>query len=146
MIRRISPDDRAEYIKMAKDFYSSDAVCHSVPPCHFESTFTELMRSQEYAEAYVMEYRKRIAGYALLAKTFSQEAGGMVVWIEELYVKPEYRGHGLGHAFFKFLKEHLPQNTKRLRLEVESSNQRAVSLYRRLGFQDLEYLQMFRDI
>ncbi|MFU0832229.1 MAG: GNAT family N-acetyltransferase [Oscillospiraceae bacterium] len=146
MIRKIIPSDRGEYIKMAEDFYSSDAVCHRIPSSNFESTFTELMRSQVYAEAYVFEYRDKIAGYALLAKTFSQEAGGMVVWIEELYVKPEFRGHGLGQEFFEYLKDHLPKNTKRLRLEVTKGNQRAASFYRQLGFQDLPYCQMFLDV
>lgn len=146
MIRKISPSDRGEYIKMAEDFYSSDAVCHRVPSSNFESTFTELMQSQKYAEAYVLEYHEKIAGYALLAKTFSQEAGGIQVWIEELYVKPEFRGHGLGHEFFEFLEKHLPRNTKRIRLEAESDNQKAISLYRQLGFQDLPYRQMFREV
>jgi len=146
IVRKIRMDDREEYFEMAADFYSSDAVCHPIPPSHFEKTFTELMRSQEYAEGYVLEYDGKTVGYALLAKTFSQEAGGMVVWIEELYVKPKYRGRGLGHKFFEYLKDHLPQNTKRLRLEAESDNQKAISLYRRFGFQNFPYYQMFRKI
>ena len=32
--------------------------------------------------------KKEIYGFALLALTYSNEAGGIVVWLEEIYVKP----------------------------------------------------------
>ena len=104
------------------------------------------MRSDRYAAAYILEYENKTAGYALLAKTFSQEAGGMVLWIEELYIMPEYRCRGLGHEFFSYLKDNLCNNVKRLRLEAESSNTKAISLYKRLGFEDLPYSQMIKDL
>ena len=39
-------------------------------------TFNELMNSETYAQCYIFEKDEKRAGYALLAKTFSQEAGG----------------------------------------------------------------------
>ena len=146
MIRKIREEDRASYVKMAKEFYSSEAVDHSLPENYFLETFRELMRSDRYAAAYILEYENKTAGYALLAKTFSQEAGGMVLWIEELYIMPEYRCRGLGHEFFSYLKDNLCNNVKRLRLEAESSNTKAISLYKRLGFEDLPYSQMIKDL
>ena len=144
-IRKLKEEDREAYFQMAQDFYSSDAVDHNLPHSYFENTFRELMRSEEYAQAFILEEQGGIAGYALLAKTFSQEAGGMVVWAEELYIKPEYRSHGLCHEFYSFLRERLPEDVKRVRLEVEGTNQRAIALYRRLGFQNLPYQQMVMD-
>lgn len=146
MIRKIRKEDRPLYLAMAQRFYASDAVYRNVPACHFSDTFDELMRSEEYAACYMMEYEGCVAGYALLAKAFSQEAGGMVIWIEELYVMPEYRGRGLGHEFFAYLKDHLCGGVKRIRLEVEDDNTKAISLYRRMGLKDLPYSQMIRDL
>ena len=131
---------------MAKDFYSSDAVHHPIPEKHFEDTFAELMRSDAYVEVYVMEYDDAVAGYALVAKIFAQEAGGMSLWLDELYIKPEYRGRGLGHEFFAYLDRRCRGSIKRLRLEVERDNRRAAALYRELGFQDWPYLQMAKDL
>ncbi|MPM68864.1 hypothetical protein SDC9_115799 [bioreactor metagenome] len=68
----------------------------------------------------------------------------MVLWVDELYIKPEYRGCGLGHAFFAFLEK--SPHVKRIRLEVESRNERAIALYRRLGYTDLPYSQMMKDL
>ena len=145
MVRKITEEDREVYLQMTREFYASDAVDHNLPHSYFEKTFRELMLSEEYAEAFLLEDGGVAAGYALLAKTFSQEAGGMVVWAEELYVRPEYRGRGLCHEFYSFLREHLPESVKRLRLEAENTNRRAISLYRRLGFRDLPYCQMIQD-
>lgn len=146
MIREIKKEDKMEYVKMAKEFYSSDAVEHSIPDVNIENTFQELMRSKDYTEGYIIESDKKAAGYALLAKTFSQEAGGMVIWIEELYIKPEFRSLGLGSEFFRYMKGNLLDESRRVRLEVMKNNKKAISLYEKIGFDDLSYSQMIMDI
>lgn len=49
-------------------------------------------QGQPYAEAYLFEQDGQIAGYGTLAKTFSTEAGGLVIWLEEVYIRQEFRG------------------------------------------------------
>lgn len=144
MIREIRADDREEYLKMAEAFYSTDAVLSPVPTENFEHTFNEMLESDRYAVGYIFEVDEAIAGYALLAKTFSQEAGGMVVWIEELYVKQEFRSKGLGTQFFEFLESNYGTTAKRYRLEVERENEGAVRLYERQGFRFFPYDQMVK--
>ena len=144
-IRPICKDDRNVYLKMAAEFYKTDAVLLHVGEEHFRSTFEELMRSDEYALCYIFELDGEVAGYSLLAKTYSQEAGGKVLWIEEIYVSPDFRGRGIGKAFFEFLLKKLPSDVKRLRLEVERENSGAVKLYKSFGFDFLEYDQMIID-
>ena len=85
-----------------------------------------------------------IAGYALLCKTWSQEAGGKTVWIDELYVLPEFRGQGIGHEFFDQLQKIEP--AARYRLEIEPDNLRAKALYESMGFEDFDYRQLVMDI
>ena len=138
----IRETDREEYLQMTAAFYATDAVIRPIPQEHREATFAELMRSDTYAAAYILEENGETVGYALLAKTFSQEAGGLVVWVEELYVKPPYRGRGIGSQFLRDLVAEPPAGTKRIRLEVEKENEAAVRLYRSLGFDWLAYDQM----
>ena len=144
MIRKIKPRDKAEYIKMAEDFYSSPAVLSPVPKSHFEATFDELIDSSPFTEAYILECENEIAGYGLIARTDSQEAGGIVIWIEEIYVKPEFRSKGLGSEFIKYVKENIP--AKRYRLETEPDNIKAQELYKRHGFEHLEYINYCLDM
>ncbi|MBR3844433.1 MAG: GNAT family N-acetyltransferase, partial [Clostridia bacterium] len=96
MIRTITKEDKNIFLILAKAFYSSPAVAHKVPTLHHMVTFEQLMKNNTYADGYMTEHSGKVVGYALTAKTFSQEAGGMVVWIEELFILPEYRNKGLG--------------------------------------------------
>ncbi len=145
MIRPITRADRQCYLAMCKEFYSGDAVLHPVPEEYFQRTFDALMEHSPYAAAYIIEQDGETAGYALLAKSFSQEAGGIVVWIEELYIRPAFQGHGLGTAFFRFLEEQEGETVRRYRLEYEPDNIRGAALYRRLGFTPLAYGQMIKE-
>ena len=144
MIRKILHNDKTEYIKMAEDFYSSPAVLSPVPKSHFEITFDELMKGSAFTEGFIFECDERIAGYGLIAKTFSQEAGGVVVWIEEIYVKAEFRNQGLGSEFIDYVKTNIP--ARRYRLETEPDNIKAQNLYKRHGFEHLEYINYSLDI
>lgn len=144
MIRSIRKEDRAFYVAMAQAFYASDAVLSPIPLANIEKTFDLLMKGTPYAEAFIFEKDGKAAGYALLARTWSQEAGGEAVWVEEIMVLPEYRGMGLGKEFFAFLEENYP-DARRFRLEVEDENEGAVRLYRSLGFSWFDYKQMKKD-
>ncbi len=145
MIRKLERADREDYLSMATEFYASDVVLAPVPRQHMERTFEEMMRSDLYALGYALEHEGEMVGYALLAKTFSQEAGGMVLWVEELYVREHARGCGLGREFFAFLEELSKEQVARVRLEVEEENEKAVALYKEMGFEWLEYKQMVKN-
>lgn len=145
MVRKITRQDKELYITLASAFYKTDAVLHDIPEKHFEDTFNELMRSNMYAVGYILEHEGEAAGYALLAKTFSQEAGGVVIWLEELYVVEKFRSLGVGKEFFEYLEATKGEEVKRIRLEVEDYNKRAIALYKRMGYEPLEYSQMIKE-
>ena len=79
-----------------------------------------------------------------LALTWSNEAGGLCVWLEEIMVDDERRGKGIGSRLIAAVHEKY-NTAARYRLEVTESNVRASALYHMLGFEDLEYRQMILD-
>ena len=142
-IRKLEESDRGEFLAMSREFYDSGAVLHSIgEECHLRA-FEELMRSEVYLECCIIEYKGETAGYGLLNKSFSREAGGRVVWAEELYIRPEFQGRGLGSCFFSWLEKNVP--AARYRLEAEPGNAGAIRLYGRLGYKRLPYIQMVKD-
>lgn len=145
MIRKVTPADRELYISMTQSFYNSEAVCHPVPLRNIEAAFDEMMRSDVYMEGYILEHEGKAAGYANIAKTFSCEGGGLTVWVEELFMLPEYRSKGLGREFFAFLENRFGEKLARMRLEITDSNVNAKRLYKRLGFEELDYRQMVKE-
>ena len=132
MIRMLAPQDKALFLAMSEEFYASPAVEHSVPRQFHEDAFDEIMRQGPY-----------LTGYALLQKTYSREAGGLTIWIDEIYLRPAFRGKGLAKELFALAHT---LGAKRLRLEVEPENARAVMLYQKLGFRASEYRSMVKDL
>lgn len=143
MFRRITENDWELYRKYADAFYHTDAVNAPVPTENYRVTFDEMMKCDTYVRGYIFEYESVPCGFALLSKTFSQEAGGISITIEEIYIEPEYRSKGLATEFFEWLKSE--SCAMRLRLEVEDYNKGAMRLYERMGFELLPYLQMVID-
>ena len=143
MIRKIEVKDKELFFELSREFYSSPAVLCNIPEAYHASTFDELMRSEEYLMGYIFELDGAPVGYGLLNVTYGHEAGGRVVWIEEIYVREGYRSRGIGREFFEYVFKNVP--AARYRLEVEPENERAVKLYEGLGFEVLGYGQMVRD-
>ena len=142
-IRPITQNDKEIFLALSNEFYSSPAVLSPIKKEFHENAFGELMRSRDYIDCFILEYDGKTAGFGLLNFSYCHEAGGRIVWIEELYIREEFRSRGIGRAFFAFVEETFP--AFRYRLEVEKENERAVNLYEKLGYKFLEYDQMIKD-
>ena len=107
MIRRVNKNDREQYIVMTAEFYQSDAVLHNIPPENIHATFESLISGSPYTEGYMLEQNGKTVGYTLLSFAYSNEAGGLVLWVEELYVLPAYRGCGIGREMLEFIEKRI---------------------------------------
>ena len=145
MIRKFVPEDREDYIRFSTEFYNS-AVDKPVPREHFEQGFDEMMRSDVYVQGYMLVCDGNNVGYCVTMKTYSVEAGGITIWIDELFVLEEYRSKGLGRELFKYIEENGDKKLRRIRLEVELENGRAISLYKKMGFEPAPYDGMWKTI
>lgn len=142
MIRPMRPGDRETYYRLATAFYRSDAISSPPDEEKFRLTFDEITRGSPYLEGYMLEKEGEPVGYGMLAKYFSPEAGGLVVWVDELFLLPHVRGQGVGSAFFRFVKDKYQNRARAMRLEVDRDNERAISFYRSMGFRPVPYRQM----
>jgi GNAT superfamily N-acetyltransferase/catechol 2,3-dioxygenase-like lactoylglutathione lyase family enzyme len=77
-------------------------------------------------------------GLAAVSYTWTLEHGGLVAWLDELYVIPARRGQGLGSALLDRARElSRSAGCNAMELEVDAGHRRAESLYRRAGFEPL---------
>jgi ribosomal protein S18 acetylase RimI-like enzyme len=144
--RPITAADETDFYTMAEEFYHSDAVLHPIPAEYHRRAFAEMMRSGQYLSGYIFTDGDNTAGFAVTNRMMQHEAGGMMVWVEDLYIRPAYRGQGLGSRFLAWLEEQLRGDAVMLRLETEPENERAQELYYRLGYENLNYLQMIKRL
>lgn len=144
--RPITAADETDFYTMAEEFYHSDAVLHPIPAEYHRRAFAEMMRSGQYLSGYIFTDGDNTAGFAVTNRMMQHEAGGVMVWVEDLYIRPAYRGQGLGSRFLAWLEEQLRGDAMMLRLETEPENERAQELYYRLGYENLNYLQMIKRL
>ena len=142
IIRKMIASDKEEVIKMMKVFYESDAVLSNGSVEIFENDFNSATNNSPFLEGYIFESNNQIIGYSLLAKSFSTEYGLPCIWIEDLYLKSEFRNKGIGSKFFRFIEKEYPNTL--LKLEVERENIKALNMYKKNGYEPLEYLEMIK--
>lgn len=139
-IRIMKSEDKPEVLKMMRVFYASPAVLSNGSEEIFENDIENCVNDNPYLDGYIFEAEGEIQGYGMLAKGFSTEFGKPCIWIEDIYIKDEYRGLGIGSLFLKFVEEKYPNSL--LRLEVEEENERAVHVYKKCGYEILPYMEM----
>lgn len=77
-------------------------------------------------------------GVACVSYSWTVERGGNVAWLDELYVQPAMREHGVGGELLgEAIAAASVAGCLAMELEVETSHARAEHLYRRHGFGDL---------
>lgn len=139
-IRIMTLQDKPDILEMMRVFYASPAVFSNGSEEIFSKDIDNCLNNNPYLEGYVFEDSNDIQGYAMVAKSFSTEFGKPCIWIEDLYIKEEYRGFGIGGRFMQFITEKYADCI--CRLEVEEENERAVRLYEKCGFTVLPYMEM----
>ena len=139
-IRAMQEGDRGAVLAMMREFYASDAVLTNGSDEIFNNDISGCVSDNPYIEGYVFTDGGMIQGYAMLAKSFSTEFGRPCIWVEDIFVKAEYRARGSATGFFSFIEDKYPGAL--FRLEVEPENEKALSVYKRCGFDVLPYMEM----
>lgn len=139
-IRKMTENDMENVLEMMRIFYASPAVWSSGSEDIFRNDIENCVGECPYLEGYILEMDHALSGYAMIAKSFSTEFGRPCMWIEDLYIREEYRGCGIGTKFLSYIEQKYPDSV--LRLEVEEDNQRAVSVYKKCGYEVLPYMEM----
>lgn len=140
IIQEMKKEHTDEVFQMMKVFYSSPAVSTNGSDEIFMSDIQNCLNDNPFLEGYVFAEQDKIMGYAMAAKSFSTEFGKPCVWIEDIYIKPDYRGKGIGSQFLDYIEQKYRDSI--LRLEVEEDNTAAVHVYKKSGFDVLPYMEM----
>lgn len=78
-----------------------------------------------------------VVGYLILTLGYSIEYGGCDAFIDEVYIRAEHRGRGIGQQVIAFAETQCRAfGVRALHLEVERDNTHAHALYRKVGFVD----------
>ena len=139
-IRAMVKEDKNCVLDMMRVFYTSPAVWSNGSEEIYNSDIDNCVGECPFLEGYIFQDGAKIQGYAMVAKSFSTEFGRPCMWIEDIYIKSECRGAGIGSQFFEFIEKKYPDTI--LRLVVEEENERAINVYKKCGYEVLPYMEM----
>jgi GNAT superfamily N-acetyltransferase len=120
--------DLAEYEKLAHEVRFDEVVLGE-----------RLFGSRPYAEVLIGEIDDTPQGFALFFHNFSTFEGRPGIYLEDLFVRPEARGSGLGKALLKALAAlALERDCARLEWSVLDWNEPAITFYKSLGAKSMD--------
>ncbi|WDF45187.1 GNAT family N-acetyltransferase [Chryseobacterium sp. KACC 21268] len=127
--------DIPELSQMMKDFYAIDLYPFDEKVT--TENFAKFINEEKYGDCFKICFEGEIAGYIILVKYFSFEFGGEILFLDELFIKPEFQGKSLGKKALEFVKDYSFENgSKVVLLEIENHNDKAKKLYEHYGFQN----------
>lgn len=93
-----------------------------------------LFSQNSVAEAIVSSEVDEIVAYAIFYPGFSSFRGQCGFFLEDIYIKPKFRGKGIGEEMLRFLAK-LAQSRgfERIDFQVLKSNEKAIKFYQKLG-------------
>jgi GNAT superfamily N-acetyltransferase len=104
-----------------------------------------LFKDNPVAFAHVAEVDGQIVGIALWFLNYSTWLGKPGIYLEDLFVQPEYRGHGIGKGFMKTLAQLcIERGYERFQWWVLDWNKPSIEFYKSLGAVPMDEWTVFR--
>lgn len=131
-------------LSLIREFAEHMNLSHEVTASE-ESVRESLFGSKPYAEVILARLDDRVAGFAIFFHNFSTFLGKPGLYLEDLFVRPEFRNAGIGQALLTYLaKLAVERGCGRFEWAVLDSNESGIRFYKRLGAVPLEELTLFR--
>ncbi len=127
--------------EMMREFYACDGLAFDEASAR--AALQEILNDGSLGEVYLIALEGKVVGYLVLTLGFSLAYHGRDAFVDEIYVREEYRGQGIGQKGLQFIENACQRlGVRALHLEVGLTNTRAQSLYRRTGFVEHKHYLM----
>jgi GNAT superfamily N-acetyltransferase len=99
-----------------------------------EEDIRSVVFDKKIAEAIIAEFNGKPAGFAIFFHNFSTFLGKPGIYIEDLFVSPEFRGRGLGKSLFSYIAQlAVTRGCGRVEWTVLTWNEPAINFYKKIG-------------
>lgn len=142
-IRFAEPEDTKQILEFIKELAEYEKLLHEVVAD--EEVLKESLFARRTAEVIIGEYEGKLVSFALFFHNFSTFLGRPGIYIEDLYVKPQMRGKGIGKIMLSFLgKLARERNCGRLEWWCLDWNLPSINFYKRVGAKPMEEWTVYR--
>ena len=132
-IRPAAPGDAALVLAFIRELAAYERLAHEVDATE-EAVAAALFAGTPRVFAELAEWDGEPAGFALWFYNFSTFRGRHGIYLEDLFVRPAFRGHGIGRSLLQALARRcVAEGLGRLEWWVLDWNEPALRFYRSLG-------------
>lgn len=132
-IRPAAPENVPVILGLVRELAEYEKLSHEVTATE-ELLRRNLFGERRHAEAILVWTEEKCAGFALFFHNFSTFLGKPGIYLEDLYVRPEFRGRGYGRAMMIHLARLARErDCERFEWAVLNWNQPSLEFYRSIG-------------
>jgi GNAT superfamily N-acetyltransferase len=126
------PADVTTLVSLMREFYAESGF--GLDETWATAAFNHLIGDPSQGAAWIIEERGRPVGHLVLSVRFAMEFGGLLAYVDDLFVRPEHRGKGAaGAALDALVAECRRRGCRAIEVEVAPGNLPALAAYRRIG-------------
>ena len=133
VIRSAAKDDAGVFLDLVEALADYEKLGRPEPEAR-ERLLRDGFGESPRFRPYLAELDGRVVGYAITFHTYSSFLALPTLYLEDVFVLPDARGHGVGRAFFRHLAaQALRDGCGRMEWVVLNWNRLAIDFYERLG-------------
>ena len=136
--------DMGGLLELIRELARFERLEHEVQATE-ESLHNSFFGPQPSAGAFLARCGDDLAGYAIYFFTFSSFIGRCGLWLDDVYVRPQFRGQRLGGALLRAVaRVGLERNCGRFEWTALNWNEKAIEFYKRIGAQTMNEWLLLR--
>jgi GNAT superfamily N-acetyltransferase len=131
--------DEEILVSLRSEFCELEHLPHPLDEAANRFVLHWLIENEQFGRIWLILIEGETAGYIVLTFSYSLEYAGRDALIDELYLREEFRGFGIGKQTLQFVEDYCrAENIRAVHLEVDRTNIAAKTLYHKTGFVDHE--------
>jgi GNAT superfamily N-acetyltransferase len=126
---------------MMAEFYTGSP--YTLNPRRAKDAFDALLGDERLGSVWLIESNSHGVGYVVLTLCHSMTFGGLVAVVDDFFVRPVFRGKGLGKAAMEGIRNYCESSGIRaIHVETGRDNAAALAVYRRARFVDADLVHL----
>jgi ribosomal protein S18 acetylase RimI-like enzyme len=144
-IHLATESDADTLLTLMREYYTFDG--HSFDPPKAHEALLGLLRDPSFGRAWIVLLDATVIGYIVLCFGYSLEYHGRDSFLDEFYLKEDYRRRGIGQRVLQLVEEEAGSlGIRSIHLEVVRRNEAAAEFYRKAGYRDHQHRLMTKPL
>ena len=140
-MKTASPDDIPQLIALMAEFYAE--ANYQLNRVRAAEAFAALLADERLGHVWLIEKDSEAVGHLVVTLCFSMEYGGLIAFVDDLFVRRPFRRAGLGAAALEEVRAFcVSRGVRAMLVETGDDNVAAQAAYRRAGFVPTDRLHL----